>query len=67
AALLSFIDALDRALTGYVRNLPSPLHSELQSLLNVILVTDADVALGKGFAPALAISAFRPVKVWQRE
>ena len=64
AALESFIAALDEALTKEARKLPSPLYASLVSILNAILVTEADVDQRRGYAILLSSMYLKPRQVW---
>jgi hypothetical protein len=66
AALQAFISALDRALTESLKELPSPTFQGRESVLDINLLTPADVQQRKGYAGLLA-SVFAPaIKLWQR-
>jgi hypothetical protein len=66
AALEAFIEALDRALTRATREMPAPLFARLPSILNVNLISEADVAQGKGMASLLNAVFSRPIAIWKR-
>ena len=67
AALESFVDSLDRALTMSLKYLPSPTFALRDSVLDVNLVTEEEVQLGVGWA-ALLRSVFAPaIEIWMRE
>lgn len=66
AALQSFVESLDRALTLSLRQLPSPGFARRDSVLDVNLVTEEEARHGTGWA-ALLTSAFAPpTKLWER-
>jgi hypothetical protein len=67
AALKAFVEALDRALTDSLKELPSPLFAERKFTLDVSLITEADVRLGLGPAGLLSAIFTPPIKVWERE
>ena len=67
AALSAFVAALDRALTASLKDLPSPLFTRRESVLDVNLITEKDVRLGVGYATLLASVFAPPIKVWARE
>jgi hypothetical protein len=66
AALEAFIAALDRALTASLTSLPSLKFAEHSSILDVNLLTEKDVASGRGYAVLLSSVFAPPLKVWQR-
>ena len=66
AALQSFIDALDRALTQQIRDLPSPLPAGLNSILNAVMINEEDIAHGRGYAVLLSSMFNKPRRVWPR-
>ncbi len=67
AALQSFVESLDRALTMSLKQLPAPAFAERDSLLDVNVVTEEEARHGTGWA-ALLTSAFAPpTKLWERE
>lgn len=67
AALEAYINALDRALTESLKELPSPLFAQREFSLDVSLITEQDVRRGLGPAGLLSAIFTPPVKVWQRE
>ncbi len=67
AALQSFIDSLDRALTMSLKYLPSPLFALRDTLLDVNLVTEDEARLGLGWATLLKSVFAPPYKIWSRE
>ena len=66
AAIELFITALDRALTQQISALPSAVLKEPSSILNAILITEADVAQGRGYAVLLSSMFTKPLRVWSR-
>lgn len=67
AALEAFIDSLDRALTAALRELPSPLFSHREFILDVQLISEEDIRLRRGYG-VLITSVFAPaLKIWERE
>jgi hypothetical protein len=66
AALQAFIEALDRALTQQIRQLPSSTLADLNSILNAIIITGEDVAHGRGYAVLLSSLFNKPRRVWPR-
>jgi hypothetical protein len=66
AALQSFINALDRALTQQIRDLPSPLPAGLSSILNAVMISEEDIAHGRGYAVLLSSLFNKPRRVWPR-
>ena len=66
AALQSFIEALDRALTQQIRQLPSSMLADLNSILNAIIITEEDIAHGRGYAVLLYSLFNKPRRVWPR-
>ena len=63
AALRSFIDALDKALTEQVRNLPTSLFESLDTILNGIVFTEEDVELKRGYAALLSSFYLKPRRI----
>ena len=66
AALSAFIASLDRALAASLREL-TPLFAQHESVMDVALIAEADVRLGRGLAGMLSAVFAPPIKVWQRE
>jgi hypothetical protein len=66
AALEAFIKALDGTLTGLIRELPSPIFTKRTSVLNVLPITQEDVASKRGYGALLSSIFARPVKLWAR-
>lgn len=66
AALKAYIDSLDRALVATAGTLPSALFVRLSHILDVIPVTEEDVAHGRGYAVLLSSVHAPPLKIWQR-
>jgi hypothetical protein len=66
AALTSFIAALDRALTQRVVELPSSAVAALSSILNALLITEADVTNRKGYAALISSMFAKPRQIWSR-
>ena len=66
AALDAFLEALDRGLTQALSELPADLYAGYTSVLDVILVTAAEVQQRKGYASLLTSIFAPPLKVWQR-
>ncbi len=66
AALKAFIDSLDRALVATVGALPAALFAGRTHILDVIPVTEEDVANGRGYAVLLSSIYAPPLKLWQR-
>ena len=66
AALEAFVASFDRALTEVLRQLPSDMVANRKSFLNVIPVTEKDIAEGRGYAVLLTSIYARPLQVWQR-
>jgi hypothetical protein len=66
AALQSFVDALDRALTQQIRDLPSTQLAGLNSILNAIMISEEDIAHGRGYAALLSSLFNKPRRVWPR-
>jgi len=64
AGHVSFIAALDKALTQQARELPSPIYSSLVSILNPILITAKDVDQKRGYAALLSSLYLKPRRVW---
>jgi hypothetical protein len=67
AALEAFVTSLDRVLTEVLRELPSDAVVRRTSFLNVIPVTEKDIAEGHGYAVLLSSIYARPLQVWRRE
>jgi len=67
AALQAFIGALDRAVLGSLKELPSPLFKERAFILDANLITRQDIQQRIGFAKLLTSPFAPPLKVWQRE
>jgi hypothetical protein len=65
-ALEAFLASLDRAMVASLRDLPTPLFSEREWLLDAKLVTEQMLAEGKGYACLLGSSFAPPLKVWER-
>ena len=63
AALQSFIIALDKALTGQLSTLPSPLYASLQTMLNAIVITEEDVQQKQGYAVLLSSLYLKPRRI----
>ena len=67
AELETFISSLDRALANNLRELPSPLFSSREFILDAQLISEEDVRLDRGYA-ALISSMFAPaLKIWACE
>lgn len=66
AALEAFIASLDRALSASLRDLPSPKFAERESILDMNILTEKDVELGRGYAALLSSIFAPPLKIWQR-
>jgi hypothetical protein len=66
AALQAFVAALDRALTASLRELAAGPFASRESVLDVNLITEADVRLGLSLAGMLSAVFAPPIKVWQR-
>ena len=66
AALEAFIASLDTALTAKLRELSSSQFAPRTSMLDVHLITEEDVQLGRGYAALLSSLFAPPIQVWQR-
>ena len=67
AGLTALIASLDRALVKFIKDLPSPLFTNLTSMLDVIPVTKEDVENRTGYAALLTSIYAPPLKIWHRE
>lgn len=67
AGLAAFARALDRALTASLKQLPSSWAAGRDSLLDLAVVAEKDVAQGVGPARLLAAVYTPPMKIWQRD
>ena len=67
AALQAFISSLDRALLGSLRALPASNFAQRQFILDISLISDADVAQGRGYASMLSSLFAPPLKIWERD
>jgi hypothetical protein len=66
AALDAFVASLDRALTASLKELPSPVFTHREFILDVVVIDDEDVRLRRGPA-AVITSVFAPaLKIWER-
>jgi hypothetical protein len=66
AALEALVSSLDRALTASLKDLPAPQFAQRESILDVVLVTEEEVELGKGYAKMLSSVFAPPLKIWER-
>jgi hypothetical protein len=64
AALKSIISGLDSTLTTAIRELPSDQFTNLETVLDVSLVTKQDIKERKGYAALLSSIFAPPLKVW---
>jgi hypothetical protein len=67
AALESFIASLDRALAESMKELPSPLYEQRESILDTCVVSEIDVQQRRGYGAMLSSLFAPPLRVWQRE
>ena len=67
AALEMFVAALDQALVEHLKELPTPLFLERSSIIDISLITDDDVRLGRGQASLLSSMYIPPLRIWMRE
>ncbi len=66
AALDAFVSSVDRALTANLKELPSPLFAQRESILVVSLISEEDMVLRRGCAALLASIFAPPLKIWER-
>ncbi len=66
AALEAFIAALDRALTASLNHLPSDKLEQRTSILDLNILTESDIAQGRGYAILLSSVFAPPLRLWQR-
>lgn len=67
AALAALITSLDRAVLASVQELPSPVFTRRTFMLDVSVISDADVAHNRGYAALLNSVFAPPLKVWERD
>jgi hypothetical protein len=67
AALDAFIEALERGLSQYLKELSPALLAGRCSLMNVILVTEAAIEQRQGYASLISSILTSPFKVWERK
>ncbi len=65
-ALEAFLDSLDRALTHFVRELPSPLFAGRTALIDGAILSAEDLERGTGLANMLRSIYAPPLKIWGR-
>jgi len=66
AALEAFIISLDRAMTQVLIDLPSKAFAQRTSFLNLLPITENDIAERRGYAVLLSSIFAPPLKIWQR-
>jgi hypothetical protein len=66
AALRAFIAALDGALTESLKGLPSPAFQQRESILDVNLLTQAEIQQHKGYSALLTSVFAPPIPIWSR-
>lgn len=66
AALEAFTISLDRAMVQVLNELPSKAFAERTSFLNVLPITEDDIAERRGYAVLLSSIYAPPLKIWQR-
>jgi hypothetical protein len=66
AALELFIDALDQALVEFLKEIPLPHFSERTTVIDISLITDEDIRLGRGHASLLSTMYTPPLRIWTR-
>jgi hypothetical protein len=64
AALEMFISALDQAMVECLKELPTPLFAETNSIIDISLITDDDVRLGRGQAKLLSSMYTPPLRIF---
>jgi hypothetical protein len=67
AGLDAFLAAYDRAITEAINKIPSPIYSEIQSFMDVILITNQDIESRKGYAALISSIYSPPLRVWAKE
>lgn len=67
AALDAFIEALERGLSRYLKELSPALLAGHCSTMNVILVTEAAVEQRQGYASLISSILASPFKLWERK
>lgn len=67
AALDALTSALDQALIREVRNLPVSLLSHDESLLNPLIITEANARQHQGYAMLLYSTYPPPLTIWKRD
>ena len=66
AALNAFVASLDCSLTASLKELPSPVFTHREFILDVVVIDEEDVRLRRGPA-AVITSVFAPaLKIWER-
>jgi hypothetical protein len=67
AALERFITALDQALMESLKELSTPLFAGRSLIIDISLISDDDVRLGRGQASLLSSMYTPPLRIWMRE
>lgn len=66
AALETFIDSLDSALTATMKELLPEIFERRNFILNATIISEQDVKLRRGYAALLSSLFAPPLKIWQR-